>query len=233
MAKKGKKHQSQDADILENPEVLASEIVKTEEFIEKHKVAVFTALGVVALIISGLFVYKYYMDTQNDLAQNEMFQAVYYFEQDSLDLALRGDGNQYGFLDIIEEYGATETGNLANFYAGAIYMQKGNYSSAVPFLKDFSSDDIMIQARAYSLLGDISMEENDYETAADYYNKAAGYKPNEYFTPVYLMKAGLAYELLEEYNKASEQYSIVIKKYKKSGEYDKARKYKARLDAQS
>jgi tetratricopeptide (TPR) repeat protein len=233
MAKKGKKHQKQSGEILENPEVLASEFVKTEEFIEKHKVAVFTAIGVVALIISGLFVYQYYIDTQNELAQNEMFQAVYYFEQDSLDLALRGDGNHYGFLDIIEEYGATDAGNLANFYAGAIYMQKGNFSSAVPFLKDFSVDDIMLQARAYSLLGDVSMEEKDYETAADYFTRAADYKPNQYFTPVYLMKAGLAYELLEEYSKASEQYSIVIKKYKKSSEYDKARKYKARLDALS
>ena len=162
-----------------------------------------------------------------------MFQAVYYFEQDSLDLALRGDGNHYGFLDIIEEYGATKAGNLANYYAGAVYLEKGNYSSAIPFLEDYSSDDLIIQSRAYSMLGDANMEEGNFEAAAGYYTKAANYKPNEFFTPVYLMKAGLAYELLEDYSKASEQYSVVINKYKKSGEYDKARKYKARLEAKS
>ena len=233
MAKKGKKQQSQSTEILENPEFLAGEIVKTEEFVEKHKVAVFTAFGVIALIISGLFVYKYYLDSQNEIAQNEMFQAVYYFEQDSLDLALRGDGNHYGFLDIIAEYGSTKAGNLANYYAGAIYMGKENFSSAVPFLEDFSSDDLMIQSRADSMLGDAKMADGNFESAADYFTKAASNKPNEFFTPVYLMKAGLAYELLEEYKKASEQYSIVINKYKKSGEYDKARKYKAKLDAKS
>lgn len=233
MAKKGKIQHTKSEDLLENPEALAGGIVRTEEFVEKHKVAVFTSIGIIALIISGLFVYRYYLDTQNEIAQNEMFQAVYYFEQDSLDLALRGDGNHYGFLDIIEEYGSTKAGNLANYYAGAIYMGKENFSSAVPFLEDFSSDDLMIQARAYGMLGDANMAEGDFASAATYFTKAAGNKPNEFFTPVYLMKAGLAYELLEEYTKASEQYSIVINKYRKSGEYDKARKYKAKLDAKS
>ena len=50
MAKKGKKEHTKGAEIIENPEALAGEIVKTEEFIEKHKVAVFTSIGVVALI---------------------------------------------------------------------------------------------------------------------------------------------------------------------------------------
>ena len=137
------------------------------------------------------------------LNNDEMFQAVYYFEQDSLDLALRGDGNRFGFLDIIDEYGATKAGNLANYYAGSVYMLKGNYSSAVPFLKDFSSDDILLQARAYSLLGDAYMESDDFVTAVNYYNKAAGYKANKEFTPMYLLKAALAYKLNGQNDKAT------------------------------
>ena len=77
------------------------------------------------------------------------------------------------------------------------------------------------------------MESEDYAAAAKYFVKAADYKSNEYFTPTYLMKAGLAYELMNDYDKAAAQYSTIIDKYKKSGEYDKARKYKARIDAQS
>ena len=133
--------------MLESPEALAEKISKTEEFVEKHQTLMLSVLGVVALIVAGGFLYKYYIGNQNELAQDEMFQAVYYFEQDSLDLALRGDGNRFGFLDIIDEYGATKAGNLSNYYAGAVYMLKGNYSSAIPFLKDFSSDDILLQAR--------------------------------------------------------------------------------------
>lgn len=233
MAKKGKKSEQHAPEVLENPEVLATGVVKTEEFLEKNKIAVLSIAGVIALVISGLFLYQYYIGSQNELAQDEMFQAVYYFEQDSLDLALRGDGNQFGFLDIIEEYGSTQTGKLANFYAGSIYMRKGQYSSAIPFLEDFSSDDLMLQARAYSMLGDAYMEESNYSQAADYFVKAANHKANEYFSPAYLMKAGLAYEKLNDNAKAISQYSEVIAKYKKSGEFEKARKYKAKLEAQS
>lgn len=233
MAKKGKKADQHQNEVLENPEVIASGVVKTEEFLEKNKIAVLSVVGVVALAIAGFLLYQYWNDSQNDLAQDEMFQAVYYFEQDSLDLALRGDGNQYGFLDIIEEYGSTETGRLANFYAGTVYMNKGQYRSAIPFLEDFSSSDLMLQARAYSMLGDAYMEEADYTKAAEYFVKAAGHKANEYFSPTYLIKAGLAYEMLNENSKAIAQYSEIIDKYKKSAEYDKAMKYKAKLEAQS
>jgi len=151
----------------------------------------------------------------------------------TLDLALNGDGNYYGFLDIIENYGATEAGNLANFYVGSIYMKKTSYSSAVPFLEDFSSSDYVIQARAYSLLGDSYMQQEDFTEAANYYSKAAAYKPNEYFTPIYLLKAGLAYEKSEDFGSARKQYETIVKEYGKSNEVEKAKKYKARLQSKS
>ena len=72
-----------------------------------------------------------------------MFQAIYYFEADSLDLALNGDGNKLGFKDISEEYAITQAGNLANFYAGAAYLKQGKFKLALIYLNDFSSDDLL------------------------------------------------------------------------------------------
>jgi len=230
MAKKGKKHED---GVLESAEVLAEQVTKSEQFLEDNKIAVFSVVGLLTILLAGYFGYNYYVDSQNSLAQDEMFQAVYYYEQDSSDLALNGDGNYYGFLDIVDNYGATNAGNLANFYIGSVYMKKGSYSSAVPFLKDFSSSDYVIQARAYSLLGDAFMQEEDYKEAASYYEKAVSYKPNEYFTPVYLLKSGLAYEKLENFSKAAAQYEAIVKNYAKSNEADKAKKYKARLASKS
>jgi len=230
MAKKGKKHED---GVLESAEVLAEQISKSEQFLEDNKVVVFSIAGLLAVILASFFGYKYYVDSQDSLAQDEMFQAVYYFEQDSLDLALNGDGNYYGFLDVIDNYSATSSANLANFYVGSIYMKKGSFASAVPFLKDFTSSDYVIQARAFSLLGDSYMQQEDFVEAASYYAKAAMYKPNEYFTPVYLLKSGLAYEKLEDYAKATKQYETIVKEYGKSNEADKAKKYKAKLQSKS
>ena len=160
-----------------------------------------------------------------------MFQAVYYFEADSLDKALDGDGNNLGFLAIIDDYGFSDAANLANFYAGAAYLKQGKFELARLYLQDFSASDLLIQARAYSLIGDTYMEEEKYEDAANFYSKAANYEPNKYFSPIYLMKEALAYEKLNQNDKAKETYEKVITQYWDSGEYQNARKLKARLDS--
>ncbi len=221
---------SKGEELLESPEILAEQIGKTEQFIEKNKKLVFTIGGALAAIVAAYFLYNYWNTTQNETAQNEMFQAVYYFEADSLDKALNGDGNNYGFLEIIEEFGMTEAANLANYYAGACYLKKGEYISAIDHLNAFSSSDLLIQARAYALIGDANMEMGNLEEAVSYYNRAAEYNPNEYTTPMYLMKAAVAYELLEDYESAIACYNTIVKKYANASEYQTARKQKARLE---
>jgi tetratricopeptide (TPR) repeat protein len=220
-------------DLLENPEVIQEKLVDVETWLEKNPK---TAIGIVAailLIAGGFFGYRYYLSNQDGIAQKDMFQAIRYFEADSLNLALNGDGNNLGFLQIIEDYGRTDAGNLANYYTGAIYLKQGKFPLAIFHFEDFSSDDLLVQARAYSLMGDAYMEQKDYENAARYYNKAANYKPNKEFTPIYLMKAGLAYEKLNQNQKAIDAYQIIIDKYWESTEFQSARKFKARLETNS
>lgn len=228
MAKKDK-----NKDLLENPEVLAEKVEGVEHWIEDNPKIVFGVLGALVLIVGGYFGFRYYVGTQEQIAQKEMFQAVHYFESDSLDLALKGDGNNLGFEQIIEDFGMTDAANLANYYAGAICLKQGKFQLAIYYLEDFSSSDMLIQPRAYSLLGDAHMELKDYETAASYYNKASSYKPNKFFTPSYLMKEALAYEKLDQKAKAIAVYQKIIDEFWDSTEYQNARKYKAKLDSNS
>ncbi|MBN8577338.1 MAG: tetratricopeptide repeat protein [Cyclobacteriaceae bacterium] len=228
MAKKEEK-----ADLLENAEVLQEKLVGVEGWFESNPK---TSIGIVAFIlvlIGGYFGYRYYSSSQDNLAQNEMFQAVRYFEADSLNLALNGDGNALGFLQIIEDYGRTKAGNLANYYTGAIYLKQGKFPLAIYHLKDFSANDLLVQARAYSLMGDAYMEQDNFEEAARYYDKAASHNPNKEFSPAYLMKAALAYEKLNKPEKAKAAYQTIIDKFWESSEYQNARKYKARLENNS
>ncbi len=220
-------------DLLENSEVLADKVELAENWIEQNPKIVFGFVGVIVLIIGGYFGYKYWAGNQDDQAQREMFQAVRYFEADSLNLAMNGDGNNLGFKQIIEDYSMTQAGNLANFYAGAICLKQAKFQLAVFYFEDFKSSDQLVQARAYSLAGDALMEQKKYEEAAEYYAKAANYKPNKEFTPTYLMKAALAFEKSNQNDKAIQTYQRVIDEYWESGEFQNARKYKARLDGNS
>lgn len=228
MAKKEEKK-----DVLENAEVLQEKLVGIEGWFESNPKIAIGIVAAIVLVVGGFFGYRYYTGSQDDLAQGEMFQAVRYFEADSLNLALNGDGNNLGFLQIIEDYSGTKAGNLANYYAGVIYLKQGKFPLAIFHLEDFSSNDLLVQARAYSLIGDAHMEQDNFEDAAKNYAKAAGYKPNKEFTPTYLMKAALAYEKLNQADKAKAAYQTIIDEFWESSEYQNARKFKARLETNS
>ena len=220
-------------DILESPEALRDSFQGAESWIERHQKTVVAIAAGIALIVAGYFGYSYYKDSQNAEAQREMFQAVYYFEADSLDLALNGDGNNLGFRDIIQEYKISDAANLAQYYAGVCYLKQGKWELARLYLEDFSADDLLVQARAYSLIGDTYMEEQNFEEAAKFYSKAADYKPNKFFTPSYLMKAALAFERSNQKEKAVEAYDEIINKYWDSAEFQNAKKYKALLEGKA
>ncbi len=203
---------------------------KSEEFFQKNK-NIFTYLLLALVAVgAGAAYYFYNQSEKNKEAQDAMFQAVYYFEADSLTKALNGDGKDQGFIDIAEEFGSTKAGNLAKFYAGAALLQQGKFEDALEYLKDFSANDALIQARAYSLAGDAYMELKDSDGAIEYYKKASGYLPNEYFTPRYLMKLGMAYEVKGDYARAVEAYDRIINDHFKAMEVSDAKKLKARAE---
>jgi len=228
MAKK-----SETKDVLENPEVIAEKLEGFEHWVERNPKVILAVVGALVLVVGGFFGFRYYVDSQSELAQSEMFQAVRYFEIDSLNLALKGDGNNLGFEQIVEDYPMTDAASLAGYYAGAIALKQGKYALAILYLEDFSSNDILIQARAYSLMGDAHMELKDYANAASHYHKASNHKPNKYFTPTYLMKEALAYELLQQNDKAIAAYDRIIKEFWDSTEVQNAKKLKARLSSNS
>lgn len=231
--------QEEKKDALESAEALQEKFVSIEHWIESNPKIVLGALVVLVLVIGGYFGFKYYVDGQENDAQKEMFQAQRYFEQhidavgDSLKYALNGDGNNLGFLDIIDEYSMTPAANLANYYVGVIYLKQGKFKPSRLYLEDFSSSDQLVQARAYSLIGDTYMEEKDYSNAAAWYGKASSYKPNKEFTPSYMLKEALALEKQNQNDRAVQVYEKIVSEYGETPEAQTAKKYKALLETAS
>ncbi|MCG8474263.1 MAG: tetratricopeptide repeat protein [Cytophagales bacterium] len=232
MSKKNKKELEKTGnEIFESPEALEHTVEESTEFLQKNKTAFAALTAFVAILLAAYFGYSYYMDEQNNLAQEELFSAVFYFENEKYDLALDGDGNHAGFLDIISDYGSTQAGNLAKYYAGAIYMKQGKYDEAIAKMKDFSAGDYLLQSRSYAVIGDALLEKGQPTEAASYYEKAANNNANKNFSPVYLKKAALAYEASGNLKGAISAYKEIVEEYRGSSEYMEARKQLARLNA--
>ena len=215
---------------IENTDAINETLSKSEEFINNNKNKIFTVLGVIVFLLLGFSIFSYIKSNQINTAQEEMFQAVYYFEKDSLVQALNGDGNNYGFLEIIDEYGLSDAANLSKFYAGASYLKLGNYENAINYLDEFSSSDLLIQARAYSLIGDAYVEIGDYDNAIYYFKKASNENPNEFFTPSYLLKLAIVYEETGDLESALDTYEEIIEEFKNSPEFQTSLKNKSRIE---
>ena len=219
-------------DFLEDPDALEGRLEDVGDYFQQNRNIVLGILGGIALLVAGFFGYRYYVSSQDETAQMELFPSVYQLEADSLKKALNGDGRNPGLLAVADNYGATPGGKLAEFYAGVGLLKEGKYDDAIEHLKSFSSSDLLVQARAYALIGDAYMEKKSFDEAADYYRKAADYKSNKFFTPGYLMKLAIAHEQAKQNDKAIEAYNEIITTYGQSAEAASAKKYKSVLEAQ-
>lgn len=205
---------------------------KSELFIEKNQKLLITLLSIVALIVLGYFGFqRFILVPREKEAQSQMFMAEKYFEQDSLSLALNGDGSYPGFLQIIDDYGMTKSAKLAHYYAGVIFLNQGKYQEAIDHLEKFKTKDVMLAPMAQGAIGDAYMELGKKEEAANQYLEAADTYKNEFTTPVFLQKAAWAFEDAGNKDKALEAYERIKTEYPRSAESRDVEKYITRLKA--
>ncbi len=203
---------------------------KSELFIEKNQKLLVIILGSIALIILGYFGFqKFILDPREKEAQSQMFMAERYFEQDSLRLALNGDGQFPGFLEIIDNYGMTKSAKLAHYYTGIIFLNQGQFEDAVDHLKKFNTKDVMLAPMAKGAIGDAYMELGKKEEAASQYLEAANTFKNDFTTPVFLQKAAWAYEDAGSKDKALDAYNEIKTEYPRSAEARDVEKHITRL----
>jgi TolA-binding protein len=224
-----KKQEHKSTEVLENPEALVDRFSQAEEFVRKNqKILSYIGTGV-AILIGGIIGFFYYLSTQEEEAQSVMFPAVFYFEKDSFDLALNGNGVNSGLIEVADNYSLTKAGKLAALYTGTIYLKQGQFEEALEYLEKFSSSDAIVQARAYVLRGDANMELKNYAEAANFYKKGSTHAPNKQFTPGYMMKWALAEELAGNTTEAAYVYEKLIEEYPLSSDVNDAKKYLARI----
>lgn len=210
----------------ENIQAVEQVLGKTEQFIEDNQKPILTVVAIIVLIILGYFGFqRFYLVPKEKSAQQEIFMAEKYFEMDSLDLALNGDGINPGFLDIIDNYKFTKSAELASYYTGMIYIEKDDYETAIDYLENFDTDDAFMKAMAIGSIGDCLMELGDTKAAAERYEEAARHNVNDFTTPLFLKKAGWAYEILGEYDKALQAYREIKEEFPRSTEAREMEKY--------
>jgi tetratricopeptide (TPR) repeat protein len=222
MAKKSKEGNPQS---LKNVE---ETLTKTEQFLEQNYKGLLYVLAVIVILVGLFWLGKMYLSKRNDEAQSQMYQAERYLEMDSINLALNGDGNYLGFLDVAQDYKFTNAGNLARYSSGICYLHAGQYEDAINMLEKYKKKDKVIGSLAIGAEGDAYVELGDTEKGIAKYIEAANFGSNSFNTPLFLMKAGELYELENNYAEALKLYQRIQDEYPESTEGLAIEKYIAR-----
>lgn len=220
MSKKKKTHDESGFETVEHA------LTRTEQYVEENKKSLSIIIAVILGIVGVYLAYnKFLLEPKENEARSQIFRAEQYFEKDSFLLALEGDGDAYGFIDIIDEYGITNTANLAHYYAGICYLRLNDYEEAIEHLKKFDSNDRIVSLIAMGAIGDAYVELDDLDEAISFYEEAVSKHKNEFITAIYLKKLGLVYEERDNYKKALAAYEKIKKEYPNSEEARDIDKY--------
>jgi tetratricopeptide (TPR) repeat protein len=215
----------------ENPQGLKNveeTLTRTEQFLEENYKSLLIVLGVLVVLVGLFYLGRMYLGKRNTEAQAQVYQAERWLEMDSLKLALNGDGNYLGFIDIANNYKMTKVGNMARYSAGICYLHLGQFQEAIDYLSKYSKKDKIIGSIATGATGDAYVELGDLDKGIVSYIEAADMAKNSFNTPVFLMKAGQIYELQQKYSEALKLYERIKNDYPESTEGSTIDKYIAR-----
>ena len=207
-------------------------IAKAKDFWEKYNRPVTIISTVIILLVGGYYIYKnFFQNPKEAKAADAMFMAEQYYRMDSVNLALNGDGQNYGFLRVIDKFGGTDAANLARFYTGDCYIRLGENEKAIKYLKKFSTGAKQVQARAYKLLADAYAETGKNSDALEYYKKAAHhFEKDDANSAEYLFLAAyFADRVMKNSKEAIELYKELKEKFPATQQGRQADNYLAQL----
>jgi tetratricopeptide (TPR) repeat protein len=202
-------------------------LAASRSFYEKNKKTILYGVGsILFIVIAALLIHQFYITPRNNRANESIFRAEQAFLDGNYEKALNGEGENMGFLAVIDEYGSTKAGNIACLYAAKCYAATEKYQEAIDMLDKFDGcGDALISPAAIALKGNCYAELGQNDKAAELLVKAAKEADNNTISPTCLLQAGQLYVSLGQNDKALDCYQQIKSKYQQSSIFYEIDKY--------
>ncbi|MCH2197788.1 MAG: tetratricopeptide repeat protein [Flavobacteriales bacterium] len=207
---------------------------KTELFVDRNRKTLVTVLvAIVAVVLIGAaYFYLMVKPAEND-ANADSWKAEQYFEVDSLDLAMIGDGLYAGLEDVASDHDGTKAGARAHYDLAIIARDRGDFETALDHFEKVSLSDDVVSVLAQGGIGDCHVELGNYEEGAKAFERAAamarGTNAEGFTAPMMLYKAGIAQMELGQNDKAAKNFKKVVDNYPEAQVHGRAQRYAAYL----
>lgn len=137
--------------------------------------------------------------------------------QAALTVALTSDAEVEAYQAIIAEYAGTAAANTAAYIAGAELIKAGDVEGAKAMLESYKNGEgtaaEVINALVYSLRGDIAVEQNDLQTAANLFAEAIAASADIQNWETNSTKLALVYATMGDVVKAEETYEALVARF--------------------
>ncbi|MBR2866227.1 MAG: hypothetical protein IKC12_00720 [Alistipes sp.] len=182
---------------------------KLELFFDKYGNKLLKGLIAVTLIAVAIFAWVS-ISSNSDLKKENAAQAA-------LTVALTTERDVASFEAIVNEYEGTKAANTAAYLAGAEYLKAGDIANAKASLAKYADVEgaagEVINALVYTLRGDVAVEENDLQTAAELYRKAIAANEEVLNVEAATKKLALVLEAMGDKAAAMEAYKALVEKH--------------------
>ncbi|MBO7189451.1 MAG: hypothetical protein J6V55_02570 [Alistipes sp.] len=137
--------------------------------------------------------------------------------QAALTVALTSDATVEAYEAIIAEYEGTAAANTATYIAGAEMLKAGDVEAAKAMLAKYEDGKgvaaEVINGLVYTLRGDIAVEENDLQSATDFFGKALAASADVQTWETNSVKLALVYTAMGDVVKAEETYEALVARF--------------------
>jgi len=205
---------------------------------ERNKKNINKALLALGIVIAGGLVYKFaYADPRNSEANEALWRVESWAQMDSVNWVLEGNDEGIGAIELMEQYSGTLAAEKATFYAACAKREKGDYQGALDLFLEVNLKDNAVGVQAIGNAGDMYVELNQLDDAAEYLEKAArkaqASASEDALAPIYYLKAARVQMERQDNTKAIALLSEIVENYRRSQEYGDALKAKAYLESMS
>jgi len=208
------------AEFFDNPEQLIEKAKSSKTF----KMASIGVGAIALAVLLGFLYQQFIFKPANEKSKTAYWRAMVYLENNEPDNALEE------FIRVAKKYDGKVGGEISQYMAGRLYMDKGEFKTALKYLEKAKLSDLYLGTMVIGLQGDCHSELGDFKKAVKLYEKAAKRKANEFTTPMYLMKAALIYEFkLNNFKDAEKIYSRIELEYWDYFTTNNVEKYKERV----
>jgi predicted negative regulator of RcsB-dependent stress response len=202
-------------------------------FYSQNKAAVIGGgIGIILAIalIIGYFIYSSQQEQQAQILLGIAEQSLL---TGDFETALYGDDDQFtlGFVQIARNFGRTDAGNLAKYYAAISEFELGNYEDALGHIESFSPPRGILGVAPLSMHANILLELERYEDAARIFERAANWDENSSTTPYNLFEAAQAHIEAGNRQNAITNLNTIINDYPNSQAAAEAQRLRGMLSA--